>query len=276
LTLAATVPSANASVPIVQGITGDAPTFSSTLGDPVADHAYAHVSQAKIPVAKMITVGPGVTWRTYANAQPGSSLYNNTVRWADALRDRGGTTLVSFDHEPEANGTSNTADFIAAFRKWVSIFRAEGATNVEQVWQMTAYSFRTNPADRRYAAKWYPGDEYVDIVGADPYNWYGCGPGRNQWVELSTLADPALEWARSRGKQFALPEYASNIDSQDVTRRATWLRNAHAWMVANADSIRAVFYFQQKIRVDCTCKLQYSDELQAYREIAEDPNFTYQ
>ena len=83
----------------------------------------------------------------------------------------------TFNHEPEfAENTANgvASDYLAAWRRVVNEFRARGVGNVEFVWIMTDWSFHVPATDRRYAPKWYPGDDYVDHIAADAYNWSTC------------------------------------------------------------------------------------------------------
>ena len=53
----------------------------------------------------------------------------------------------------------------AAFRHIVDVFRARGVPNVAFVWTMMAWTM--NPSSGRNAMDYYPGDAYVDYVGAD-------------------------------------------------------------------------------------------------------------
>jgi len=262
---------AGAGTPVYLGAAGDEVALSRSIGEPLSDHAYARFDQT-VPQARMITVSGG-GWRTVAAAGPGTALYGHIVRWADTIKARPGRVLLAYHHEPEAKtdtslGTST--DYIAAYRHVVDIFRARGVQNVLYTWQMTAWSFRAQPTDRRYAAKWYPGDSHVDVVGADAYNWYTCGAGTGKWREFSTLADPVLAFARARGKQAAFPEFGSIAHSQ----RAQWLVNVHRYVVANRASIQALFYFHRPSTVaaysTCRWPLSTAAEFKAYGDMARD------
>jgi hypothetical protein len=258
---------ANASTSVVMGGVGNVSSLSKASGVAVPENRYAHLNMNP-PNTKMVNVEPNSTWATYAASKPGSSAYNDTVRWGKTLKARGGNIWVAFSHEPESHASSkygNAASFVAAFRHFVTIIRSTGATNVTFVWQMTSYAFQVGPSDYRYPAKWYPGASYVGLVGADPYNWYTCGGnrGRGQWIQLSTLAAPALKWARANHKGLVLPEYASQAGSQ----RAQWLRNAGAWARANADTVRGMFYFNvgpQGPSLGCNWVLYTSTDLSAF------------
>jgi beta-mannanase len=250
--------------------------MESRIGHTLARHVYADFGSG-VGDYEFYTVGSGgYTWRQVANMQPGSSLYNNVVRWAQALRDKGGRPYFAYSHEPTQSsrtGLGGAEDFKDAFRKVVSVMRSHGATNVQYTWQMVGWSFAANPDDRIAAAKWYPGDAAVDVVGPDEYNWYTCGEGRGKWVQLGDLVNPALAFARNHGKKLALPEFASYTDA----RRDDWLRSAHSYFEANSDTVTAVFYFHRaptnKANMDCVWGLQTQSEFDAYAAMARDTAF---
>jgi len=268
---------ASAAPTIYVGAVGDVATLSKQTGAPLAWHTYSMFTRNAPTGADMISVRyPGVSWRQVANAQPGSALYNDIVRWAQTIKARGGHVMVAYNHEPEAapGGYRGTpTEFIAAWRKVVTIFRNQGASNVEWTWQMTAYAFRVKSSDARYAAKWYPGDAYVDNVGADAYNWNVCGVGSGKANELSTLGAPVLAFAQAHGKKASFPEFASHANSS----RTQWLRNAHQYLVSKQGQITAAFYFNRSPTVasnnDCRWALSTSAEWQAFGDIARDAHF---
>ena len=243
-------------------------------GVDLANHAYAFFS-GKVPVAEMITVSAAnVRWRDVAAAGPGSTLYNQIVQWAQTIRARGGAVMVAYNHEPEAHDRltlGSAADFIAAYRHVVSIFDQQGASNVVWTWQMTAYAFRVSPTSDQYAPKWYPGDEFVDNIGADAYNWISCGAtGTGKYNELQFLGDPVVAFARAHGKKASFPEFASHANAN----RAQWLDNAHRYLVQNQDIITAAFYFNRPPTIasnaDCQWGLTASSENGQLREMAQD------
>lgn len=270
----AVAPAASAHTPMYFGsVAGGYDNATRQSGEQLANHTYSSFS-SKPPNARMLTVHAGsASWRQVANAQPGSTLYNDIVRWAQTIKARGGSVMVAYNHEPEAaaggyRGTS--AEFIAAWRRVVTIFNQQGATNVEWTLQMTAYAFRVNPGDARHINRWYPGDAWVDNVGADAYNWNVCGEGSGKHNELSTLGAPVLAFAREHGKKASFPEFASHANSS----RTQWLRNAHQYLLANHDIITAAFYFNRTPTVaangDCRWALSTSAEWDAFGDIARD------
>jgi hypothetical protein len=267
-------PEASAQTPMYIGsVDGGYQQMKAGTGENIANHAYSQVG-SKVPDARMVTVETGSTsWRTVANSGPGTALYNEFVRWAQTIKSRPGPVMVAYNHEPEASagGQHGTAaDFIAAYRHVEDIFNSQGATNIVWTWQMTAYAFRTSPSDSRYAAKWYPGDAYVDNVGADAYNWYTCGHGSGKWNELKALGDPVLAFARAHGKAASFPEFATDYNSG----RVQWIKNAHQYFLDNQDILTAAFYFNRPPTVqansDCSWALKTSPEFSAFGDIVRD------
>ena len=234
---AATAPSSSA---IFYGVDGKIPPAGANT---LAFHNYGQLNN-HVPVGRMLSMGTsGQSFAAVASAKPGSATYTNIVRWATTIKSRGGLVFYNFAHEPEAHNhpLGGPAEFIAAYRHVVDIFRAQGVTNVRYVWQMTGYGFAVKPTDARYAPNWYPGNAYVDDVAIDTDNWDGCGPDSHggKWIGLDALSSRALAFAKANGRHFILGEYAS----QSGPMRSRWLSDAAAWMVANRSVVDAAFYF---------------------------------
>jgi hypothetical protein len=270
-TLTATAPLGSAqaaSSTVLLGADGDVAGMARGTGHAMATHTYRLFSESVPTGAASITVrDPSASWRQVAAAGPGSALYNNIVRWAQTIKSRGGRQMLSYHHEAEASGSNNfgtPADYIAAYRHVVDIFRAQGVTNVTWVWQPTAFAFRVKPSDRRYYLNWYPGDAYVDNVGFDGYNAGNCF-GRHEWSSIASFTDPVLAFVQAHHKTASLQEFAAPPDS----RRAAWVQDAHSYLAAHAGIITAAFWFQNGTG-SCGWKLTTPAEFKAYGDAARD------
>ena len=189
-----------------------------------------------------------VQWRDIADAQPGSALHNDIVTWANRIKSLGTHVYFTFNHEPETslNSSGQGADFIAAWRRVVTVFRGQGVTNADYLWIMTAYSFKAR--DRRRAVDWYPGEAYIDYMGADAYNWYNCRPGTsNPWNSLEQLLNPMRLFAQGRTiKGLMVPEWASTEDSAQPGRKAQWFADARAlFKKPGWEGFKAVLYYNK-------------------------------
>ena len=194
--------------------------------------------------------GSFVAWRDIADAQPGSQVYDELVAWVQKIGALGVPVWFTFNHEPEvventANGTDQ--DFIDAWRRVVAEFAAQGVTNVSFVWVMTDYSFAVGPSDRRYAPLWYPGDDVVDYIGADPYNYASCRPLEPvAWRSLEDMIKPLRQFgAQHPDKGLILAEWASTEMAGDGgAAKAAWIDDAQTlFKTAGWDQFVAISYF---------------------------------
>jgi mannan endo-1,4-beta-mannosidase len=107
-----------------------------------------------------------VTLASIAAGQSDTYLYE----YARAVRAIKYPVLISFAHEmngswyPWGAGHASPAEFVAAWRHVVSVFRSVGATNVSWVWTVNSISGAEGDLIR-----WWPGANWVDLVGVDGY-----------------------------------------------------------------------------------------------------------
>jgi hypothetical protein len=220
--------------------------------------------------------GTVVLWRDIANAAPGSALYNDIARWANAIKNYGVPINFTFNHEPEAstndaNGTNT--DFIAAWRNVITIFRNLGVTNAKFVWISTDFAFwRT---DKRRADLWYPGDAYVDAAAADAYNWYNCRTGINTpWRTLEWIANYLRLWGQNHPQlELMLTEWASHEDPATPGRKANWINEAQAlFKKPGWEQFTTVLYFHNSNRSTCNFWLDSSQSaMNAWLTMSNDP-----
>ena len=117
-------------------------------------------AHGRIPFLAFQTQGGTLSYAQIADGQGDASLDAR----ADAAKAFGKPMFVSFQHEPNARSATSgsAADYVAAWRHIVTLFRQRGATNVAFVYVQTAASFRSgSPLDDEL----YPGDDYIDWVG---------------------------------------------------------------------------------------------------------------
>lgn len=203
--------------------------------------------------------GSPIPWRNIANAQPGWKLYNDMVSWANKLKAYGAPIELTFHHEPETRlnqvyGT--TAEFVAAWRKVVSVLRAQGVTNARYLWVMTDYSFAAPTWDRRYATKWYPGDAWVDDMGIDAYNWYRCRPDAPiGWLSLRAIVEKFRVFGTQHPtKGLYLGEWASVEDPSAPNRKAAWLYDTRELLKQPGyEQFRGLVYYNQRDGVYSGC-----------------------
>jgi hypothetical protein len=119
--------------------------------------------------------------------------------WAQGARSFDRPVVIRFAHEmngswyPWAPGVDGgtAADYVAAWRHVVGIFRAQGATKVSWQWSPNV----PYPGSTDLAAV-YPGDDYVDSVALDGYNWAGVTVGAT-WTSFADVFGAGAEAVRA-------------------------------------------------------------------------------
>jgi len=183
-----------------------------------------------LSVRARTTHGTIITWKSIADADVGSPLHKDMVRWGNALKTFGKPIYVTFHHEPDginSRGNGTPGDFIRAWRRFHRVVQRQGATNVIWLWTLTAATFGID--GYRSPDHWYPGDAYVNHIGADGYNWFGCRTGvlGGQWRSFREIFDPVRRWAMAHpGKKIFAPEWGSQEDPAAADRKSEWIADA--------------------------------------------------
>jgi hypothetical protein len=156
------------------------------------------------------------------------------------------------------------ADYVAMWRHVVSIFREEGATNVRWVWSPNVYGTGGVEPFQAY----YPGDEWVDFVSLDGYNWSGLKPsGWRSFAEVFGTSYQAM--TELTGKPLMISETASPEEGGD---KAAWIREILSVLPTQMPRVRALVWFDRVKETDWRIDSSAASD-HAFRELAADPLF---
>jgi hypothetical protein len=217
----------------------------------------AHGRTPLMSIKPQKRTGTVISWASIAAGAVDADI----ERQADQLAAAPGGIILALHHEPEiASGYGSASDYVAAFRHYVSVFRERGASNVAFAWILTPVTFERN------ADQWYPGDDVVDWIGTDAYNFGSCKAGVSGWRSIESAASAFQQWGSAHGKPLVLAEYGSAEDPADPGRKAQWLRDAAATFQA-WPNLRAVSYFDTVGTCDWRLGLDAAGE-GAFRELA--------
>jgi hypothetical protein len=159
---------------------------------------------------------------------------------ADAAREWGRPVFVRFAHEmngdwyPWGRGVegNNSYRYRAVWRRVVEIFRNQGADNVKWVW-----SPNVNTGGELPFRDLYPGDEWVDWVAIDGFNW----ALRGEWNSITDIVDNTYEeLTRLTGRPLMIAETGSAEDGGD---KAEWVSSALEHEIPGLPRVRAVVWF---------------------------------
>ncbi|MGB9359912.1 MAG: hypothetical protein WCC01_15295 [Acidimicrobiia bacterium] len=248
---------------------------------PSADDLELFAGRKVVLSIKPLAGGEHIPWSDIAAAQPGDPLHDDMVAWANALKPFEDRLYLTFMHEPEAasnlpHGTAT--DFIAAWRRFMTVMDDEGLVPLGRVWIMTDYSFHVPATDRRHAPKWYPGDQWVDAAAIDAYNWHQCRAGINtQWKTLSQIIEPFRVWGLDHPDEvMMLTEVGTVEDAAQPGRKAAWIDEARALLQdGNHDQFELMAWFNlngTSPGIACDWRITTSaTSLHAFATLADDP-----
>jgi hypothetical protein len=181
--------------------------------------------------------------------------------------------FLRYHHEPDGQrsaelgygGDLGAERYVQAWQRVHRIFAEEGVTNAVWVWNTTSSGFE----DGR-AAAYYPGDDWVDWIGVDPYLWNPCG-GEDAST-LATKLAPFLQWAESVPKPIVLGEWGAGHG--DRTNQADFISSA-ADLAAEHPNVAALVYFNTPGKAhEGWCRWTVEEHplpLDAFRDLVGDP-----
>jgi hypothetical protein len=194
---------------------------------------------------------------------------------AEIAKSWGGRLLVRFAYEmnlspkagiPWGGGSgafagNTAADYIAAWRHVVSIFRASGAGNAEFVWA-------PNIDDGGIPfTQYFPGEEWVDDVGLDGYNWGSAFAAQgHSWLSLGdTFASSYATLTQLSSKPVMITETASAEIGGD---KAGWIRRGFLnELPQRFPRVTAAIWFDVQKESDWRVDSSQAS-LEAFREVA--------
>ncbi|MDR3255258.1 MAG: glycoside hydrolase family 26 protein [Synergistaceae bacterium] len=234
----------------------------------------------------------GVQEERYSLARILDGEFDDELRaCADEARSLGFPIMMEFG--PEANGSwfpwsgawngwdedkygeKNSPDgperFRDTYRRVVRIFREQGALDVTWVFHIS--SAGAPKAEWNSASHYYPGDEWVDWIGASLYGRLRGDAPAVPFDEIMKKIYPGL-CALSQSKPLAILEMG--VSDSPVTRdKSAWIRNAMTSINAGRyPRVRAASWWNKMKRPDGTSSALGIDSspesLEAYRDGTRD------
>ena len=208
---------------------------------------------------------PFVSWAKASTSSINSGRYDSMIRQrAKDVKAFGHPILLQWFWEMDGarnrHIAKSPASFIAAWKRIYRIFDKAGASNASFVWCPNAWGFVTGEAQ-----KYYPGDEYVDWICSNGYNW---APGRkgDEWRSFHHVFKPFYDWAVERDKPLMIGEWG--VQERKPGEKAQWLREAAHVLRDEFTEIKAVVYFNVKKRHDW--RIRTDSARAAFRYLAKE------
>jgi hypothetical protein len=189
------------------------------------DRQMKQVAQDRIPVFDWETrdyvAGTNLRWADVAAGRYDDSV---VIPQAKRLKAYGKPVMLGLDHEMDISYPKHgsPAEYRAMYRHVREVFAAQGVHNVVWVWAVTGWL----SGDRGDLVKsFYPGDDLVDWVGYDPYNW---GPCKSTWKTFEQTISTFYRWSAANGlgdKPLMLQEYGLSPDPANPQASQQWYRD---------------------------------------------------
>lgn len=150
------------------------------------------------------------------------------IQYAKQIKEFGHPILFRLNNEMNGDwcvyssyyASKDTTLYKAVWKYVYSIFEKEGVDNVLWVWNPNDISF-PNFKWNHYL-NYYPGDEYVDIIGLTGYNTGTYYPGE-KWREFEAICEPLYnEYMEVFDKPFMITEFGSNSVGGD---KVQWIND---------------------------------------------------
>lgn len=198
---------------------------------------------------------PMITWEPWTPSgggiplrQIGAGRYDRYLRRsAGSAANWGKPFFVRFAHEmngnwyPWGNGVNGNTppDFRRAWHRVVAIFRFNGASNVKWVWSPNEDSGGKFPLKPLY-----PGDETVDWVGLDGFNF----GGDNGWPSFTRVfANTYDRLTKLTSRPLAIAETGSG---EEWGEKAAWIASALGREAPRFPHLRALVWFDAAVAGD--------------------------
>jgi beta-mannanase len=156
-----------------------------------------------------------------------------------------------------------------------------GVTNVTWVWVVNHESYpppTTILTNWNVITNYYPGENYVDVISVDGYNWGDDGPcgcpvdaGWKTFDQIFSATLASLSSTYYPTKPFMIGEFAS-VEGTEPMSKANWITDAYSRIKSNWPQIKAVIWFH--LPGECSFPVESSPEsIWAYRQAVGAPYF---
>lgn len=204
---------------------------------------------------------------------------------ADA-KEFGGKVLMRFMHEFNGNwyvwsGNKNgrehggPAKVVAVWKYVVDKFKEAGADNVKWLWVPHGPSTDLSTESWNQLSNYWPGDDYVDWVGLDAYNFYPQDPwgGQRPYRDFDNCFKAIYDsCVVLTDKPIMIAEFGTGEFEYEGLTKADWVIEAFTKIKTEYPRIKLFTWFHIKKELDW--RVNSSPEaLEAFKKAMEDPYF---
>ena len=221
-----------------------------------------------------------ISWNGTDTIEIQNGLHDDWIRTqATSVRELEQPVMLRWLWEMDANRRRDWVhsgeDFVGAWNHVRGIFDEVGADNAQFVWCPNEFLFWDADEGGGNPDEWYPGDDNVDWLCADGYNWQ-TSVDHPDWISFDRIFEDFVAWAEPRNLPIVIGETGSNEAADDAEGKGDWLRSLPGILENDLPAIDAVVYFDKDFtfndqpdwRLDTT-----SESFAAWNDVANDPYF---
>ena len=188
-------------------------------------------------------------------AEVAAGAYDDVLQSVAAVIDRSEQTVfLTIHHEPENDAEGSAEEYVAMWRHVHDVIETELADrpgNGSVAWAMN-YKGHIDGGGLDEVDAYYPGNNYVDWIGFNPYNWKYCRGDR--WQPFAEVARPMVEYLTTNDryltagvpKPLMVGETGVHEGRTDAESKAQWFTDMNATLQSEEfAAIKAVVYFNQ-------------------------------
>lgn len=177
-------------------------------------------------------------------------------RFAEGAAAFGRPLFVRFLHEFNGGWYSwggprngyDTALYVDAWRRVVSIARESGASNIHWTWSPNAIGGLPEPDGQNAIERYWPGDEFVDWIALDGYNFYPFFEGPQPLRSFDEIFRETYERcaALTCRARFMIGEFASGeyeAPGTDIPDKSAWIDNMFETLEHGYERLEWLFWF---------------------------------
>ena len=185
---------------------------------------------------------PLISWMGTSTNDTAAGRYDDVFgARADAVKALGAPVFLRWFWEADGERPSKSKpagspeQYIAAWRHLHELFQAHGATNAVWVWCPVSLHFYQGTAQ-----PFYPGDDVVDWICADGYNW-APGKPNTEYLPFQHLFQAFYDFGLSHQKPLMVGE--TGVQENNAGDKVKWIQAMHVSVKQHYPSIVAFLYF---------------------------------
>lgn len=178
-------------------------------------------------------------------------------------KNNGAGTLNGFGDPVKADGPER---FVAAYRRVHRLFDSIGVKNVSWIWCPNNGSAPDESWNQ--PENFYPGDDVVDWIGLDGYNW-GTSQSWSGWSSFYDTFKGIYNKFKTSPKPLMIAEFASTELGGD---KGKWIREAYLYNKLVFPRVKAITWFNINKETDWRVN-STGNALSGYQAAVSDPYY---